>query len=103
MAPMDRLGSASPIGAQVGRAVPKSNDFHRPPPDSATITCAGSAGFTRMPLTRPASMAGYCTPFHSKAAVVGPTLTQDGAVTSDSGAMPDGRGPEAPGADGISG
>src|SRR5512138_997052 len=74
MAPMARLGSASPMGTQVGVVAPKLYDRHIPPPDMETITCAGSAGFTRMPLIRPESMALYGTAFHSKAAVLGPTL-----------------------------
>src|SRR5262245_16065238 len=98
MAPMARLGSASPMGIQAGVATPKLNVFHRPPPECAMITCAGSAGLTRMPLTRPASMAEYGTALNSKAAVLGPTLTQDGAVTSASGPAPG-----AAGGPGISG
>src|SRR3954468_840081 len=88
MEPMDRFGRGRPLGPPAGVAPPKLNVFHIPPPESATITCAASDGLTSRPLTRPASMAGYCTAFHSKAAVDGPTLTQEGAVTRESGAMP---------------
>src|SRR5437868_12627465 len=101
MAPMERLGSASPIGTQAGAGAPKLYDRHIPPPDMETITCVASAGFTRMPLIRPESTAGYCTAFHSKAAVLGPTLTQEGAVTSENGPMPCACRPPAPGISGA--
>src|SRR3954471_2349122 len=96
MEPMDRLGSESPIGAHVVVGAPKLYVLHIPPPERATITCAASDGLTRMPLTRPESMPGYVTAFHSKAAWVGPTLTQEGAVTRESGAMPGAGFPPAP-------
>src|SRR4051794_5636910 len=103
MAPMERFGSASPIGTQAGVGAPKLNVLHIPPPENEMITCAASAGLTSRPLTRPVSTAAYGTAFHSKAAVVGPTLTQEGDVTRACGAMPGAAFPPGLGAAGISG